>query len=217
MMASSSSASSISDDEVLLLALKTNGPMTAFKLSKVLCPEAERAIVNRKLYTLLNSNKVSRDSSVPPVWRASCPPTSFSGITPLLETTTLAIPLAVVDLGNVHDTLRELVPYARSGLVQIEAFADRAYNGFGVKPLLDDVPGLRVHRAQGTDRNAADIELVWFLCETLPDATIALEHSRHVVVATKDQGFQSLRDLVQRRGHRLTFVTQWSEMREFIE
>jgi hypothetical protein len=135
----------------------------------------------------------------------------------LLETTTLAIPLAVVDLGNVHDTLRELVPYARSGLVQIEAFADRAYNGFGVKPLLDDVPGLRVHRAQGTDRNAADIELVWFLCETLPDATIALEHSRHVVVATKDQGFQSLRDLVQRRGHRLTFVTQWSEMREFIE
>lgn len=212
-MAAATSAAALSVEDDILRILHTKGAMTALQMSKALGGNIEKTAVNRQLYLMLVKQKVSHDTSIPPVWRVFGPQQKAAESTP-----TATIPLAVVDLGNVHDVLRELVPYARSGLAQVEAFADRAYNGFGIKPALDEVPGfLRVHRARGTDRNAADIELVWFLCETLPDVTHAPEQARQVVVATKDQGFQSLRDLVQRRGHTLTFVTQWSEMREFIE
>lgn len=176
---------------------------------------AEKSLINRNLYKMAERQQVSRDSSIPPVWRAMIVASETSGESQKSSCTPL--PLAVVDLGNVHDSLKELVPYAQNGLAQVEAFADRAYNGFGIKPALVDVPNLRVHRARGTDRNAADIELVWFLCEELQDATQNPDLSRQVVVATKDQGFQALKELVQRRGHSLTFVTQWSEMRELIE
>jgi hypothetical protein len=212
MAAATSAAAALSVEDDILRILNTKGAMTALQMSRALGGNIEKTVVNRQLYSMLDEKKVSHDTSIPPVWRVLGPQQKAAESTP-----TETIPLAVVDLGNVHDVLRELVPYARSGLAQVEAFADRAYNGFGIRPALDDVPGVRVHRARGTDRNAADIELVWFLCETLPDVTHAPEQARQVVVATKDQGFQSLRDLVQRRGHTLTFVTQWSEMREFIE
>lgn len=196
-------------ENAVIQALQTSGPATALQLSRLV--DVDKAALNRILYTLAEGVHpfVFRDTSVPPVWRAQ---SAEAAAAPLSS-----VPLAIVDLGNVHDTLRELVPYAQAGLAQVEAFADRAFNGYGVKPALDGVPNLRVHRASGTNRNAADIELVWFLCETLPDATHSPALARQVVVATKDQGYQALRDLVLRRGHTLTFVTEWSEMRDIIE
>lgn len=202
-------------EKAVLDLLRADGPSTAIRITQKI-PGAERSVVNRTLYRLEELNQTRKDATtLPPVWSIV--------VAHEVETTTTTAagasppPLAVVDLGNVHDTLKELVPYARAGAVDVEAFADRAFNGYGVKPSIDGIPNVRVHRAEGRDRNAADIELVWRMCEILPDATAHPELARTVVVATKDQGFQALKDLVRRRGHSLTFVTCWAEMRDIIE
>lgn len=199
--------------QFILEYLQSRGPATAIQICKALNEVGvERSTVNKVLYRMIETHKVVRDTSVPPVWSASVIPTAKQD--DIIKDTKI---IAVVDLGNVHDSLKELVPYAQAGLIRVEAFADRAFNGFGIKPSVDDVPNMTVHRARTTDRNAADIELVWRLCELLPDATGNPDMTMSVVVATKDQGFQALKELVQRRGHALTFVTQWTEMRELIE
>lgn len=199
--------------QFILEYLQSRGPATAIQICNALNEVGvERSTVNKVLYRMIETHKVVRDTSVPPVWSASVIPTAKQD--DIIKDTKI---IAVVDLGNVHDSLKELVPYAQAGLIRVEAFADRAFNGFGIKPSVDDVPNMTVHRARTTDRNAADIELVWRLCELLPDATGNPDMTMSVVVATKDQGFQALKELVQRRGHALTFVTQWTEMRELIE
>ena len=42
--------------------------------------------------------------------------------------------VVVVDLGNVHDCLQKLAPLAEAGEVQVRAYADLQYNGYGVNP-----------------------------------------------------------------------------------
>jgi len=155
--------------------------------------------------------RLRRDASVPPLWSLVDPHVKAKTTTSD-ETGAPPNTLAVVDLGNIHDCLRELVFYAAASAVEVHAFADRAFNGFGVNPPVDG-EFIKVHRATGGERNAADVELVWFLCERLARAPPKLT----VVVATKDQGYLALQELVRRRGHVLHFVTCWSQMRNFIE
>lgn len=124
--------------------------------------------------------------------------------------------VVLVDLGNVHDCLENLVPYANSGKIHVHAFADYHFNGYGIKPPAPST--IRVHKAATHDRNAADIDLIWtvaeycFLRKGLPS------YQRYqFIVATKDDGFQSLAQTVMRTNDSLVFVPDWARLREYIE
>jgi hypothetical protein len=124
----------------------------------------------------------------------------------------------VVDLGNVHDCLRPLLPHAAAGLLTVAAYADMAYNGFGVCP---PVAGrnVSVFQADTSDKNSADVQMIFDIALLSSDRrTRRPDEPLHIIVASKDLGFRSLQRLVERHdAHRLTFVTNWSALRLYIE
>ena len=190
--------------------LREGGPSTALALSRAVGCTREEA--NRALYGLLKDDLACKDTASPPVWSlpvaaAACP-AAGSGAAPEEPRR-----LVVVDLGNTHDCLRELLPYARSGAIEVRAYADLAYNGFGVTPPLGDLPGVTVSQATTAEKNAADVDMIWDLAELLGPG----RPTYFVAVATKDQGFRRLKALAEARGHRLEFATGWSELRHYVE
>jgi hypothetical protein len=187
---------------VLQVLRASEEPLAAMTIARTLA--ADRQSVNRALYSLLEDGEISRLDGSPPRWRARARSPEAAPEEPG--------PLVVVDLGNCHDCLAKVLPYARDGLVEVEAYADRHFNGFGVNPPLEE-PGVRVIRARTTERNAADVELIWRLAVRLS----AEGPRRRVVVCSKDQGFRSLSALAEERGHRLLFVPNWQELRLHVE
>jgi hypothetical protein len=184
--------------------LASSGPATALTISREVGCTREEA--NRTLYALLKTGEVFKEGSSPPFWNVL--PLGAPSSSP-----TEPRRLAVVDLGNTHDCLRELLPYARAGAIEVRAYSDLAYNGFGVTPPLTDVPGVSVHQATTAEKNAADVDMIWDLAELLGPG----KPKYFVAVATKDQGFRRLKALAEARGHRLEFAAGWSELRYYVE
>lgn len=123
----------------------------------------------------------------------------------------MGCPVVIVDLGNVHDCLKNLLPLAESGLVEVIAYADMEFNGFGVKP---DANGKHcvVKRATTPDKNAADVEIVWDIAQRCGRTSV--ETPLCFVVVTRDHGFRSLEGLVMRTGHALNFASDWPTLQE---
>lgn len=196
------------DREVLLLQLlQSQGPATALDLSKAMGTSREET--NRLLYRLRQESKISKDVGFPPLW-------SSMNVSPKVPEVQAGDPrmLVLIDLGNTHDCLKPLFPYAASGLLEVRAYADLAYNGFGITPPLKSQPGVTVLKATTADKNAADVQMIWDLAEILTSPESPLYF---VVVATKDQGFRSLKPLAEARGHRLEFATCWPDLRNYVE
>jgi hypothetical protein len=68
-------------------------------------------------------------------------------------------------------------------------------------------------RATTSDRNSADVQLIWDLAVLLSSSP----ERRNVIIATKDLGFRSLKSICELLGHSLTFVTDWNTLRNYIE
>jgi len=115
--------------------------------------------------------------------------------------------VALVDLGNTHDCLQRLVPLAEAGVVLVRAYADCSFSGYGVRPPLI-ASNCVVVQADGADRNAADVELIW---DVVRLCTASAPDERYIfIVATKDQGFRHLKRCVESSGcHVLNFVANW--------
>lgn len=122
-------------------------------------------------------------------------------------------PLVVVDLGNVHDCLQKLVPLAESGCVDVWAYADLHYNGFGVQPPLAS-GAVRVMQARVTHKNAADTKLVWDLARLCCEDTAV---KRTVFIVTKDNGFRHLQELAAELGHLFIFSENWETFKAAFE
>jgi hypothetical protein len=168
-----------------------------------------RTMVNASLYSLLSTGNVTRDAGVPPVWSKTAVEANIQEVVCASDLKTLVI----VDLGNIHDCLQHLIPYCKAGKLQVKAYADMAYNGYGVTPPLVEVSGLSIHRASTDDKNSADVELIWDLAVLLETSTPLA-----VIVVTKDQGYRRIQELAQRSGrHSLTLVTSWVELRNLVE
>jgi hypothetical protein len=116
-----------------------------------------------------------------------------------------------VDLGNVHDCLQRLLPLAEAGELQVQAFADLAFNGFGVNPPLC-ASGCKVVRATSPDKNAADVQLVWNAALLCAAATSPLR----LFVVTRDHGFRHLQTLAEAAGHHLRFAQDWASLRALL-
>lgn len=176
---------------------------------------ATKLEINRALYALQRAGSVERTESTPPLWhiKRAAEGAGASGSdarAPLVRDT-----LVVVDLGNQHDCLGNLVSYAQNGLLTVRAYADRGFNGFGINPRLDG-PNLEVRRATSSSRNSADVLLIWDLSRAMLEASSAGK-CLNIIVATKDLGFQALRDLAEADGHALVFVQGWEELKLHVE
>jgi hypothetical protein len=122
-------------------------------------------------------------------------------------------PLVIVDLGNVHDCLQKLVPLADAGCVDVRAYADLHYNGFGVQPPLASL-SVRVEQARVSHKNAADTRLVWDLALLCADGAAG---KRTIFIATKDNGFRHLQELAAELGHRVFFCENWGSFKAAFE
>ena len=190
--------------KLLVDKLSDGVPWSARELSTlVCCPKKE---VNSQLYALLQLGAVNKTTAIPPLWSI-----------PITEKVPVEQPdsvpggrIVLVDLGNVHDCLQELSPYAARRECKVFAFADRAFNGYGITPPAD--AGIVVHQTTSVHRNAADLALIWTVAELVHQATGPLEF----IVVTKDQGFHSLVDHVGNE-HSMIFVKGWEELRDLIE
>ena len=173
----------------------------------------ERSEVNRVLYVLQQKNLLLCTVGTPPMWKL---------VTATSQPQTPENPEiihCVIDLGNVHDCLQHVQRYANAGMLTVDAYADLAYNGFGVAPRVERNAGVRVFRADTPDRNSADVQIIWDLSRYVSNLLETKPESRlHIIVATKDMGFRRLKALVdEARNHRLTFVTDWPSLRLHIE
>ena len=127
--------------------------------------------------------------------------------------------VAIIDLGNVHDCLANLEPYAAADHVTVAAYADLAFAGYGIAPKVSG-RNIFVFQADTPDRNSADIQIVWDVSRLVDHWSHAHppSESLHIFVATKDQGFRRLQTLVEHQSpHRLTFVRGWEDLRAYIE
>lgn len=176
--------------------------------------------LNRVLYAMKEEGLVEYSASSPPTWRLRRAPTpapipepteNESDVEPLLH--------VIVDLGNCHDCLQNLVEYAENGALTVAAYADLAFAGFGVSPAPLTARNLQVFQADTPDKNSADVQIIWDVSRFV-DRLRLQEPSRrlHIVVVTKDLGFQRLKALVAMNPlHKLTFVTNWATLRLHIE
>lgn len=118
------------------------------------------------------------------------------------------VPIVIVDLGNVHDCLQKLLPLADAGGVQVKAYADLHYNGFGVRPALDH-RNCRVIRSLASHKNAADTKLVWDVACLCSDNPSPLQ----IYIITKDNGFRHLQELARELGHSVAFAEDWDSFK----
>lgn len=202
------------ETEALLNVLAAKGGWaTATEICLAFPSGTEKITINRILYSLKQEGLVEYLDEKPPRWRAQKK-------APLQQ---LQAPLGkkihcVVDLGNTHDCLKNLEPYAASGALTVSAYADLAFSGYGVAPRIS-VRNINVFQSDTPDRNSADVQIIWDVCRLAQQwQTEEPEQLFHIYVATKDLGFLRLKALVERYPlHRLTFVTGWDALRLHIE
>ena len=171
-----------------------------------------KSIVNKSLYSLLADGKIQRHEEVPPLWQ--CSQTACEQDFTNSEDVHGQNLYVIIDLGNQHDCLQRLIPFAQNNIVTVRAYADKGYTGFGVNPSISE-KNVIIVQTQSPHRNAADTHLIWDICEIATQADISL----HFVVATKDLGFQALKDKVEAcpQKHCLEFVQGWNELRYYVE
>ncbi len=170
---------------------------------------AEKVVVNRALYALRDKGEVLFTPGSPPSWKlASLSPDALPPRSAAHRTH------CIIDLGNVHDCLQKLEPYAAAGALTVAAYADLAFSGYGIVPPLK-CNNVAVFQADTPDRNSADVQIIWDVCRLVAASP---GDPLHVLIATKDLGFMRLQRLVQERPHhKLTFVTGWEALKLHIE
>jgi|SRR5579872_2437649 len=162
-----------------------------------------------QINTILRSNEqVECTDDTPPVWMLK----NERNIADNLPKEYIKIIL--IDLGNIHHILPLFEPYANTGTVRVYAFADVAYNGYGVNPSPKN-KAITVIRSKGTHRNEADLNLIWKIFTIVTENKTRMK----VFIFTKDLGFQSLPSILYTYDHVLEtkFVKEWGDVRDEIE
>ena len=112
-----------------------------------------------------------------------------------------AITIVLVDLGNVHDCLKQCEEErARGNINAVYGFANVHFNAYGVNPPPRD-PKTKV----AVVKDGVDVAIVWKACELSHAATDA-GNSLKLVIATKSHKLEPLTALVKSAGHEVRFV-----------
>lgn len=199
------------EESVLNFLKSTTQQMPAKTIASFL--KLERSAVNRVLYGLLLTGNVMQQKGTPPLW--SYKNANFK------EEKSSSEPKNVIfiDLGNIHDILPKVEPYADDCLIY--AFADRGFNGYGVNPPPKN-PAIHVLHEKDDHKNAADITMIWTAAELVMNSrnrNLQSKSQIRFIIFTKDQGFRSLKTILERYPivKEVLFVQHWEKAREFIE
>ena len=182
----------------------------------------DKLAVNRVLYSMKEAAKVKCNTDTPPVWQivqtASDAEVADVEVADVEAAFPPPLTHCIVDLGNTHDCLQNLLPYAARGLLTVSAYADMAFRGYGISPSVS-ADNVRVYQSDTPDKNSADVQIVWDICRLVEKLERENSARRcHIYIATKDMGFMRVKGLVERnRLHSVTFVTNWQALRMHIE
>lgn len=117
--------------------------------------------------------------------------------------------LILIDLGNVHNCLKNILPYVESRCCDVRCYADQMSNCFGISPKVDN-PHVKVTVASDNHKNAADTEMIWD-CATLPSIYT------DICLVTKDLGFQTLVTKLRQTDRKVTLVHNWENLHDFLQ
>ena len=174
----------------------------------------ERSLVNRALYEdLLPKGLVIMIKGTPPLWSNAHIPKP--ALPEPVEDSKEPINIIFVDLGNIHDILPLLEPYADDRTNIVYAFADRAFSGYGIRPPPTN-RHIQVLHATDDHKNAADTEMIWKAAEVVLGS---LNTRYRFLIFTRDQGFRGLSTILKRYPvvEELHFVQRWEQVRDWIE
>jgi hypothetical protein len=196
------------ESNVITHLSQSDTPLSARDLARAL--KVTKKDVNRVLYS---NDTVQHTSDTPPRWFLKDVQSNTIAENKSEDPYTPDVPIVLVDLGNVHDTLNPLEPYARNGEVKAFAFADLAFNGYGVNPACDSC--IPLFQSKTPDKNAADIEMVW-KCAEIALLNNGNGHALEFYIVTRDQGFRTLETILKRYGHSVTFVRDWNDLKMYV-
>lgn len=178
----------------------------------------ERKHVNHLLYgKLLKENKVTCDnSSSPPIWKIVRSDENSNDSEDEKNVEEIRN-IVFVDLGNIHNILQKLENYADDKECSVYAFADCAFNGFGINPPPKN-KNIHVFQTKDEHKNAADVEMIWTAAELVVPLHYETSEYRFIIF-TRDNGFRSLKTILERYSSvkEVIFAQTWEHAREFIE
>lgn len=195
-----------------------NGTWTSTEIGERLRLKHSIDIEKIKLNELLHQMKKDRvvicNAEIPPTWQLVVvdpyPRDENRSSPPIIH--------CVIDLGNTHDCLQNLLPYAQRGILSVCAYADMAFRGYGISPSIS-IANVQVFQADTPDKNSADVQIIWDICRFVERLEQECpERQCFIYIATKDLGFMRVKHLVERNSkHTVTFVTNWQALRMYIE
>jgi hypothetical protein len=189
-------------------------------IRKQFSSEVSKLQLNRILYALKVSERVAFTPGSPPLWRHKPPIGAFASGVAASGAAADDEPLVyvLIDGGNVHDCLANLIPYAERDAISVRFYADLAFNGFGINPPIK-CKNVSIFHAKTPDKNSADVSIIWELSRYVLEMSVKEPtRSLQIYVATRDLQFQSLKALVEENTlHSLTFCTNWEGLRIHIE
>ena len=173
--------------------------------------------VNQVLYAMKEKGGTTCTNDAPPIWQLPHSKEEEE-VSNVAATAPRVLTHCIVDLGNTHDCLQNLLPYAARGVMTVGAYADMAFRGYGISPSVS-VENVMVYQADTPDKNSADVQIVWDICRLVDKLEREFPLSRcNIYIATKDMGFMRVKNLVERnKVHTVTFVTNWQALRMHIE
>lgn len=190
----------------------TNKSKSAKEIAKEL--KKPKKFINSMLYSMEKQNLVSKTDGTPPQWKILNP----VSLQKECENFDFKedIPIVMIDLGNVHDVLQQVEPYAKEKLAKVYAFADLQYNGYGIKPPCN--LSVELYHSKTPDKNAADIEMVWKCADIIFNLEPNQKFKKlQFCIVTKDNGFRTLKTIIERHGHEAIFMRTWEELRVYVE
>lgn len=187
---------------------------TTSQLSEIL--GVDKLEINTVLYR--NPDLFFGDQSIPVNWSLSRSPVQMKNVNKPIST------IVFVDLGNVHDCIKNLEPYASVDECIVVGFCDYAFTGYPTTERNYNAKNIYISRVNSPKKNAADTLLLWTCFQIIsgntsktllgPDFTKKLTAEQLTfLVVTKDLGFQYLEDIVKSQGHKLSFCKGWQDVK----
>jgi len=198
-------------ERAVLAALDDHGA-TALELAKHML--SSRADMNRILYQLEREGRVSKTEGSPPRWFRT--KTSPSAVLWSSDQAGHRLHIAI-DLGNSHDILPKVIDGASKGRYTVSAYADFAYNGYGVNPPVT-AENVSVFAAPVMMKQLADAQLLWDMCLLAHKWNADSQRPARLFVASKDTDLLPLTHLVPAINplFAVRFVNGWTQLEPLL-
>ena len=199
-------------ETAVLQYVENNPECSALQILRQLKISFDKNITKTQINKILYDRKFTKyllmTEYTPPLWQ-------LKRELPVPEASIQKPIVVLINLDNVSDCLQHLQTHINDGQLSVIAFANKTFNGFGVKGEINSF-GYEVKIATETHKNIADTMLMWTLgklCQLFSGQIF------HFIVVSKGARLSSLPHIVREGSdkHRCTVVKDWSELRLYVE